>query len=180
MANAMKSEPITGPFPDGDSRNITLAQSGNAFEPERTGPQEATYRREGAPKSVIGDLAVSELKPGADAPAVNDNPNWVQIGKGAWGDALNAVTPGSQNSSVMGGLLEKVGHVLALDLTGSDDSEDAWDKSGNARVERYTLQSAPQPGAAETAFGGVGGALSDPLLQEDWNPAESNSDDISR
>lgn len=180
MANPNETNPITGPFPDGDSRNITLAQSGNAFEPARTGPQEPTYRREGAAQSVLGGLSATELKAGAAAPAVNDDPDWVRIGKGAWSNTLNAMTPGSSNSTVMGGLLEKVGEALALDIGGSQTGTSPDRAESGARADRYTLREATQPGAAETAFGGVGGAISDPLLQEDWNPAERNSDDLSR
>ncbi|MEM7688703.1 MAG: hypothetical protein AAF291_06750 [Pseudomonadota bacterium] len=183
MANPNETNPLTGPFPDGDTRNITLTQRSNALEPERTGPQEPTYREDGAPQTVIGDLASSELKPGAEAPAVNDDPNWVQIGKGALGDTVNAMTPGSDNSSVMGDLLEKVGDALDLDLTGSKDDQESStssDSSESARAERYTLKQEPEPSPAETAFGGKGGALRDPLLQKDWNPAERNSDDLSR
>jgi len=51
-----KSNPITGPFPPGDSRNITLAQSPNSIEPERTGPQEPGYRAKDAPSALMGDL----------------------------------------------------------------------------------------------------------------------------
>lgn len=178
-------EPVTGPFPPGDSRNLTLTQGSNAFEPERTGPQEPTYRDVDAPESVLGAFEETELSPGASAPDVNGNPSWVQIGKGAVGDTLNALTPGSKTSSVMGGLLDKVGEVLALDVgsskseTGSENSNGSENDS-DARAKRYTLSDTPRPGAAETAFGGVGGAVNDPLLQEDWNPAERNSDDLSR
>ncbi|MEO0871585.1 MAG: hypothetical protein AAFY19_06425 [Pseudomonadota bacterium] len=183
MGDTLHTSPITGPFPDGDSRNLTLAQSGNAFEPERTGPQEAIYRREGAAKSVIGDLATSALKPGAEEPSVNDKPDWVQIGKGDWGDTLKSITPGSDTTSVMGGLLHKLGDVVAPDSAeGSDDTDmpETSEASDNARAERYDLSEGPQPSAAESAFGGIGGALQDPLLQPDWNPAERNSDDLSR
>ena len=41
-----KSDPITGPYPDGDSRNITLTKSDNSIEPNRTGPQEAKFRED--------------------------------------------------------------------------------------------------------------------------------------
>jgi hypothetical protein len=181
------SEPITGPFPDGDSRNITLAQSGNAFEPERTGPQEPTYRREGAAQSVLGGLALTELKPGAEAPSVNDNPGWVQIGKDKMGDALNAMTPGSKTSSVMGRLLDTVGEALDLDVGSASDgvqSEESHHASGKddtgERAARYAMSQDPQPGAASATFGRPGGGLEEPVLQEDWNPATRNSDDLSR
>ncbi len=46
-----KSNPITGPYPDGDSRNITLAKSDNPIEPPRSGPAEHNYRDDDAPAS---------------------------------------------------------------------------------------------------------------------------------
>ncbi|MGB7370003.1 hypothetical protein [Erythrobacter sp.] len=33
-----------GPYPDGDSRNITLTKSDNPIEPQRSGPAEDNYR----------------------------------------------------------------------------------------------------------------------------------------
>jgi len=176
MANAMKTDPITGPFPDGDTRNLTLTQSQNAFEPERTGPQEATYRDQDAPDTVIGDLARTELKPGAEAPAVNDSPSWIQIGKGAVANALNLITPGSKDTSVMGDLPGKVSVGPDNDTGNSKTAETA----DGEPARPYTLEQDAQASAAQTAFGGVGGVISVPLLQEDWNPAERNSDDLSR
>ncbi|MGB3469192.1 MAG: hypothetical protein WBA51_00035 [Erythrobacter sp.] len=44
--NNISQNPITGPYPDGDSRNITLAPSDNSIEPTRTGPQEQRFREE--------------------------------------------------------------------------------------------------------------------------------------
>lgn len=35
-----RNHPVTGPYPDGDSRNITLTPSDTSIEPERTGPRE--------------------------------------------------------------------------------------------------------------------------------------------
>ena len=57
MAN---NSPVTGPFPDGDSRNITLAKSDHPFEPERSGPAEPRYREDGAPQSVMGNIPYGE------------------------------------------------------------------------------------------------------------------------
>lgn len=59
-----KNSPVTGPFPDGDSRNITLTESDHPNEPPRTGPAEPKYRKDGAPKTVMGDLAKTEMKDG--------------------------------------------------------------------------------------------------------------------
>ena len=183
MANPNETNPISGPFPDGDSRNITLTQSGNAFEPERTGPQEPIFRRDDAPSSVLGSLEATELKPGASAPAVNTNPEWTQLGTDTIGERIDRLTPGSDETSVMGDLLEKVGNALDLDLTSSSSgvqSDTINEGESNARVARYTLREDPAPSAAQTAFGLPGGNLEEPLLQEDWNPAERNSDDLSR
>ena len=124
MGNPLHKDPITGPFPDGDSRNITLTQSGNAFEPERTGPQESVFRSDDAPESVIGDLADSELKPGADAPAANRDPEWTQLGEDTLGERMHRLTPGSQEPRLMGDLLEKVGKAFDVDLTGAANDGD--------------------------------------------------------
>ncbi len=56
-----KDSPITGPFPDGDSRNITLTQSDHPMEPERSGPAEPRYREDDAPNTVMGDLVATEM-----------------------------------------------------------------------------------------------------------------------
>lgn len=127
MAN---SHPITGPYPDGDSRNITLTRSDNSIEPGRTGPREPENRRAGAPDNVDGDL------PRHKEPSAKDQS----------ADAQPSVTD---------------------------------DAAANTRAARYE-EPARKPSAAETAFGGVGGALQKPLLHEDWNPAQRNSDDLSR
>ena len=47
------------------------------------------------------------------------------------------------------------------------------------RAPRYKEQK-KEPSAAETAFERPTGDLKEPVLQEDWNPAERNSDDLSR
>jgi hypothetical protein len=57
-----RPSPVKGPFPDGDSRNITLTKSDNPNEPPRTGPREPRNRKEGAPRTVMGDLAETEMK----------------------------------------------------------------------------------------------------------------------
>ncbi|MEE4206209.1 MAG: hypothetical protein V2I39_07950 [Erythrobacter sp.] len=128
-----KSEPITGPFPDGDSRNVTLTPNSNAFEPERTGPQEPKLRADGAPESVTGDLPTHKR------------------------DEKTAETPAA---------------------TGERPETEAETEADDG--EGYQLKREPEPSAAETAFGGVGGAQAEPVLQKDWNPAERNSDDLSR
>ena len=108
--------PITGPYPDGDSRNITLTKSDNRpIEPARTGPQEHKFRSDN-----------DESDDGAET---------------------------AQSSS---------------------DGDD-----GNNRAPRYEEQTS-EPSAAQTAFGRPCGALEEPVLQKDWNPAERNSDDLSR
>ncbi|MEE4152990.1 MAG: hypothetical protein V2I27_02410 [Erythrobacter sp.] len=71
---AEKTPPIRGPFPDGDSRNITLVKSSNPMEPARTGPQEPDHREEGAPETVMGDLADTEMKDGAASVEPNTTP----------------------------------------------------------------------------------------------------------
>lgn len=91
-----KNEPITGPFPDGDSRNVTLTPSTHPMEPERTGPREPGNREDGAPDTVMGDLAHSEYKqearPGrekrsGEAPAA-------EMGLGSVGGAIDPVALG--------------------------------------------------------------------------------------
>ena len=181
---ALDDNPIKGPFPDGDSRNITLTQSDNAMEPERTGPQEPTYREDDAPKSVIGQHAQTELKPGADAPQANTEPGFVQLGKETPGELMASLTPGSDTTSLMGGLLDKVRHAYGFDADG-ESAGDAGDQVTTqvdlgTSSEPYTLQQEPEPSAAQTAFGRPGGSLEEPVLQSDWNPAERNSDDLSR
>lgn len=187
MANAIKSAPITGPFPDGDSRNITLTRRSNGFEPERTGPQEPSHREQSAPDSVIGDLAETEVKPGADAPETNNDPAFVQLGVQSIGKKLASLTPGSDTTSLMGGLLKKVSDAYGI---GSDKDADAGVQSDatanepsepeNQRAARYTLREDPEPSTAQSAFGRQCGGLEEPVLEKDWNPAERNSDDLSR
>lgn len=55
----LSQNPITGPFPDGDSRNITLAPSNNRYEPSRSGPAEPEFREKSAPDTVMGHLPMS-------------------------------------------------------------------------------------------------------------------------
>ncbi|QIQ87228.1 hypothetical protein [Erythrobacter sp.] len=90
-----KSEPITGPFPDGDSRNITLTPSTHPMEPERTGPREPGLREEGAPDSVMGDLAHSEYKQDArpNRDEAGDRPA-AEMGFGSVGGAIDPVALG--------------------------------------------------------------------------------------
>ncbi|KPP86876.1 hypothetical protein [Erythrobacter sp. HL-111] len=91
-----KNEPITGPFPDGDARNVTLTKSTHPMEPERSGPAEPGYRSEGAPESVMGDLVHSEYKPEARprrAPGEGDLPA-TEMGFGSVGGAIDPVALG--------------------------------------------------------------------------------------
>lgn len=90
-----KSEPITGPFPDGDSRNITLTPSPHPMEPARSGPAEPGYRRKGAPESVMGDLAHSEYKQdaGPEAQDAQEKPA-AELGFGSIGGAIDPVALG--------------------------------------------------------------------------------------
>ncbi|MEQ8411776.1 MAG: hypothetical protein RIB52_09495 [Erythrobacter sp.] len=91
-----KSEPITGPFPDGDSRNITLTPSTHPMEPERSGPAEPGYRHENAPDSVMGDLAHSEYKQEA-RPDREDGASHApaaEMGFGSVGGAIDQVALG--------------------------------------------------------------------------------------
>lgn len=90
-----KSEPVTGPFPDGDSRNITLTPSTHPMEPERTGPREPGMREDGAPDSIMGELADSEYKQDArpDAQDAPDRPG-ADMGFGSIGGAIDPVALG--------------------------------------------------------------------------------------
>ena len=67
----MGDSPLKGPFPDGDSRNITLVKSDSPIEPDRTGPAEPENREKGAPETVMGDL---EDAPKAQPIETNENP----------------------------------------------------------------------------------------------------------
>ncbi|MEE4199692.1 hypothetical protein [Erythrobacter sp.] len=42
----MGDNPLKGPYPDGDSRNVTLTRKNNTIEPPRTGPREGEARAE--------------------------------------------------------------------------------------------------------------------------------------
>ncbi|AOL24791.1 hypothetical protein Ga0102493_11661 [Erythrobacter litoralis] len=100
-----KNDPVTGPFPDGDSRNITLTPSTHPMEPERSGPAEPGYRREGAPDSVMGDLAPGEYKPGyrqearddgdPDRQDAADDAPAAEMGFGSVGGAIDPVALGN-------------------------------------------------------------------------------------
>ncbi len=68
-----KDNPITGPFPDGDSRNITLTRSSNSIEPDRTGPQEPDHRKDGAPETIMGDLPTHKGDPDVSEPDVSED-----------------------------------------------------------------------------------------------------------
>jgi len=128
----ISQNPITGPYPDGDSRNITLAPSDNSIEPKRTGPQEHRFREERDTSTAKGrdaDASAAARDDGADA-------------NGKTSSASAETAPGTPAKS-------------------------------------YSLES-DDPSPAETAFGRPGGALKKPVLQNDWNPAERNSDDLSR
>ena len=92
-----KNSPVRGPFPDGDSRNITLTQNNSPIEPTRTGPAEPKYREDGAPDSVIGDLAQTELKEGAEAPQANPVPEAPELGFGALGGTITQAASVSMN-----------------------------------------------------------------------------------
>ena len=180
---ALDDNPIKGPFPTGDSRNITLTQGSNPMEPERTGPQEPIFREDGAPRSVIGQYEQTELRPGADAPTPNTNPQFVHLGNETPGQLIASLTPGSETTSAMNGLLDKVRHAYGLDQ--DDSASDARDQvttqvNIGSTAEPYSLQQEPEPDASDYAFGVKGGGLVEPVLQEDWNPAERNSDDLSR
>ena len=87
--------PIKGPFPDGDSRNITLTPSDNPYEPDRTGPAEPDHRRKGAPDTVMGELADSEYKQEArpDSEEGEDRPA-AEMGFGSVGGAIDPVALG--------------------------------------------------------------------------------------
>jgi len=139
-----KNEPLTGPFPDGDSRNLTLVKSDNPIELERTGPQEPEHRREGAPESIMGDLPM-----GKNAEAGRED-----------------------------------GAADAASRSDSDKQASASDAAGDAAPDEtpqpYELEKEPAPSAAKTAFDRPTGDLEEPVLQKDWNPAERNSDDLSR
>ena len=174
---ALDDNPIKGPFPDGDSRNITLTQGNTAMEPERTGPQEPTHREDDAPQSVIGQYAATELKAGADAPNANKEPGFVHLGKETPGELMASLTPGSDTTSLMGGLLDKVRHAYGID---ADDDQITTQITAGESAEPYTLQQGSQESASDQAFGVKGGGLAEPVLAKDWNPAESNSDDLSK
>jgi hypothetical protein len=91
-----KNEPITGPFPDGDARNVTLTKSSHPMEPERSGPAEPGYRRDGAPETVMGDLAHSEYKQEARPKrgGADKDRSAAEMGFGSVGGAIDPVALG--------------------------------------------------------------------------------------
>lgn len=95
-----KDNPIKGPFPDGDSRNITLRESDSPIEPSRTGPREPENREEGAPASVIGNLPTHKIASSPDAisqetsRAAGTAPQSAELGFGGVSGAVLGATLG--------------------------------------------------------------------------------------
>ncbi|MEE4154964.1 MAG: hypothetical protein V2I27_12455 [Erythrobacter sp.] len=91
-----RNHPVTGPYPDGDSRNITLTPSDTSIEPPRTGPREpmpddarARAEREArgdeeVPGTPMTELPTHQLQPGGP---VTTQTSSVRGGPGAAGEA---------------------------------------------------------------------------------------------
>ncbi|UAB78680.1 hypothetical protein INR77_02820 [Erythrobacter sp. SCSIO 43205] len=159
---ALDDNPIKGHFPTGDSRNITLTKGSNALEPDRTGPMETTYRD-------------------GDAANASDGSNSKRLGEQTPGELIASLTP---NSGVMSDIVDKVRDVFGLDqgddTSGDTNTQVKTQVSTGTSAKPYTLQQEPEPSASDYAFGPKGGGRVEPVLQKDWNPAERNSDDLSR
>lgn len=69
----------SGPYPDGDPRNITLQPSDNPIEPPRSGPAEDAYRGDddalasaNAAERAKGESAKPTSDPASSKPAVGE------------------------------------------------------------------------------------------------------------
>lgn len=123
-----KRNPITGPFPDGDTRNITLAPSGNSIEPDRTGPLEVDHRNEGAPTSVTGDLPTHKDETSTRTPSASmEAPRRTKQQEGETQDAEKA-DPTAPKAPEMG--FGGVGGALAEDI--EDEQNPAKRARGDA------------------------------------------------
>ena len=65
-----------------------MTKSDNPIEPNRSGPAEPDYREDGAPETVMGDLAQSEYKVEARPRSDSDGPQHAELGFGSVGGAV--------------------------------------------------------------------------------------------
>jgi hypothetical protein len=87
----MGDSPLKGPYPDGDTRNVTLAPSTNPIEPERTGPREGeargeVERREAAEERQQAEASQADLAAGSPSGAVSQT----QLGETSTNPATRA------------------------------------------------------------------------------------------